>query len=104
LAQVLGLTLAPPQANSPPIRCQELLATADGSTGLTLSPGIYSLENLGASPAEFLLGRFSGELAVSLGAIEPGVLTALTIPRDRSQRPWILGLKGSAKMELCIRQ
>jgi hypothetical protein len=104
LAQVLGLSLAPPQTNNAPIRCQKLLATADGSTGLTLSPGTYSFENLGTSAAELLLGRFSDELAVSFGAIAPGVLTTLTIPRDRSKRPWILGLKGSTTFELCIRQ
>jgi hypothetical protein len=104
LAQALGLTLAPPGTDDPLLRCQELPATADGSTGLTLSPGTYGFENLGKSPAELLLGRFSGELAVSFGTIEPGVLTTLTIPRDRSKRPWILGLKGSTTFELCIRQ
>jgi hypothetical protein len=103
VAQAVGLTLSPPAAGSRPIRCQGLEATADGATGLTLAPGTYSFENLGSVPVELLLGRFSEEPSVSFGAIEPGVLTALTIPEDRSERPWILALKGAGPLQLCIR-
>jgi hypothetical protein len=102
VAQALGLALTAPAPGNGPVRCQELQATADGATGLTLAPGTYSLENLGSSSVDLLLGRFSDELSVSFGAIEPGVRTELSIPQDRSERPWVLGLEGSAPVELCI--
>lgn len=102
LALALDLALSPSDRRGRPFRCQELRASPDGSTGLTLAPGTYSFENLGSAPAEFLLGRFSGELPVSFGAIEPTARTMLTIPRDQSPRPWLLGLKGESLFELCI--
>lgn len=104
IAQALNLALGPPARASRPLRCQELPATTDGRTGLTLTPGTYSFENLGTSPAELMLGRFSEELSVSFGSIEPGVLSALSIPEDRSPRPWVLGLVGDSPFELCIRE
>lgn len=103
IAQALNLALAPPTPSSRSLRCQALQATTDGGTGLTLAPGTYSFENLGASPAELMLGRFSDETSVSFGSIEPGVLTSLAIPGDRSPRPWVLGLVGNGPFELCIR-
>ena len=103
LAQALNLALAPPRPGSRPVRCQSLQATAAGTTGLTLAPGAYSFENLGTSPVELKLGRFSEELSVSFGAIAPSTLTALEIPRDSSERPWVLGLDGAGTVELCIR-
>jgi hypothetical protein len=99
-AQALGLTLLPSREDSP--RCQTLEATADGATGLTLFPGTFSFENLGPLPAEILLGRFSSELSVVMGTVEPRVRSALTIPRDNSERPWILGLRGDGAVRLCI--
>jgi hypothetical protein len=103
LAQALGLALAPPRPGSRPVRCQTLQATTEGTTGLTLAAGAYSFENLATSPVELRLGRFSEELSVSFGAIEPSTLTALEIPRDSSERPWVLGLNGVGAVELCIR-
>lgn len=102
LAQALGLALEPAPPQGHPMRCQTLKATADGTTGLTLFPGRYSFENQGALPAEMLLSRFSSELSVVMGTLEPGAHNSLTIPRDNSERPWILGLKGSGPIELCI--
>lgn len=103
IAQALGLTLSPPEPGTRPLRCQALQATAEGATGLTLAPGTYSFENKGSLSVELLLARFSDELAVSFGAIEPGVLATLAIPQDRSERPWVLGLKGAGPVQLCIR-
>jgi hypothetical protein len=100
MAQALGLSLTSPRGDA--LRCQELEATSDGATGLTLFPGAYSFENLGAGSAELLLSRFSSELSVSMGTLEPGVLSALAIPEDRSERPWVLGLKGDGPVELCV--
>jgi hypothetical protein len=102
LAQALGLALGEPAPRSRPLRCQRLEAASDGGTGLTLFPGSFSFENLGSASAEILLGRFSGELAVVMGRLEPGVSSALAIPGDRSERPWDLGLKGDGPVRLCI--
>jgi hypothetical protein len=103
IAQALNLALAPPSPSSQSLRCQGLQATADGETGLTLAPGTYGFENLGESPVELMLARFSDELSVSFGSIDPKVLTTLAIPDDASPRPWTLGLIGSGPVELCIR-
>jgi hypothetical protein len=102
LAQALGLALEPLQPRYRALQCQRLKATAEGFTGLTLFPGAFSFENLSRLPAEILLSRFSSEPSVSLGTLEPGALTALTIPEDESQRPWVLGLKGIGSVELCV--
>jgi hypothetical protein len=100
MAQAMGFVLIPPHGN--PLRCQKLDATSDGATGLTLPPGAFSFENLGQLPAEILLRRFSGEFSVTMGTLEPGVLASIEIPRDRSERPWVLGLKGASPVELCV--
>jgi hypothetical protein len=100
LAQALGLALESPQSRS--LRCQRLDATGDGTTGLTLFPGTFSFENLGPIPIELLLSRFSNELSVTMGTLEPQVPSGLEIPRDNSQRPWVLGLKGLGSVELCV--
>jgi hypothetical protein len=102
LAQALGLALEPPSPQSRPLRCQRLEASSDGSTGLTLFPGTFSFENLASFSTEILLSRFSSELSVVMGTVEPGTLTALAIPQDESNRPWALGLKGVGPVELCV--
>jgi hypothetical protein len=102
LAQALRLTLDPLPRQSRPLRCQTLKASSDGLTGLTLFPGAFSFENRGSLPTEILLGRFSGELAVVMGTLEPRTPSALTIPQDKSEQPWILGLKGSGPVRLCV--
>jgi hypothetical protein len=99
-AQALGLSFSPFQGD--PLRCQTLKATAAGLTGLALFPGTYSFESQGSLPAEMLLSRFSSELSVVMGALEPGALTSLTIPQDNSKRPWVLGLKGAGPVQLCV--
>jgi hypothetical protein len=101
LAQALGLALEPPPQGRPS-RCQRLEAAPDGATDLTLYPGAYSFENVGPLPVEILLSRFSSELSVVMGTLEPDAVSALTIPEDSSERPWALGLRGAGPVELCI--
>jgi len=103
LAQALGLTLEPPPPGSRPLRCQGLEATPEGLTGLTLFPGSFSFENRGQVPVEILLSRYASEFSVVMGSLEPGLLTSLEIPEDGSQRPWLLGLRGTGPVELCVR-
>jgi hypothetical protein len=100
MAQALGLSLAPRQSTA--VRCQPLTATASGDTGITLLPGGFTIANQSTAPVEVMLKRFAeGDFAVSLGALDTGVKTALVIPPDAAKRPWHLGLKGSGLVRLC---
>lgn len=101
LASALGLGLAPESSARTTVECQTVQASASGVTGLTLLRGGFTLTNEGNSDAEVLLGRFSDGLSVDLGPLSAGTSTSLTIPVDRSTRPWRLGLAGEGPVELC---
>jgi len=101
IAQALGLTLVAPEPQARTVECQRLQASAEGATGVTLLHGGFSLASEGEAPAEVLLSRFADEPSVELGALEPGVKTALTIPGDESSRPWNLALRGEGPVRLC---
>jgi hypothetical protein len=76
-------------------------ASPTGGTGLLLRPGEFTLEARAATGAEVLLGRFSDGLPVDLGTLRPGPGGSLTIPADRSTRPWRLGLRGAGPVTVC---
>jgi len=101
LAQVLGLALTEPAPGDRTIACEPLEATAEGSVGVTLLHGGFTLANETSADVEVLLSRFAAGLPVSLGPLPAGVRTALTIPADGSERPWNLGLKGEGPVRLC---
>ncbi len=101
IAQALGLALGPPRRGAQVFGCETLEASESGETGLTLLHGGFSFENQAEIPVEVMLSRFSPELSVSLGPIEPGQKAALRIPVDNSKRPWTLGLKGAGPVKLC---
>jgi hypothetical protein len=100
MAQALGLALLPPR--SPALRCQRLTASAAGETGITLLRGQFTIENQARLPVEVMLGRFSGELSVSLGPVDPGITTSLRVPPDDAAQPWRLGLIGAGPVRLCV--
>lgn len=83
------------------MQCQSVSASADGETGLTLPHGGFTLENKAGAPIEVKLGRFASGLSVNLGPVPAGVKTALTIPVDESNRPWVSGLVGEGPARLC---
>jgi hypothetical protein len=100
MAQALGLSLAPPQTAD--VRCQQLAATASGDTGITLLRGGFTIANQSTAPVEIMLKRFAeGDFSVSLGPLNAGIKTALVIPPDSAERPWLLGLKGNGAVRLC---
>jgi hypothetical protein len=101
LVSALGLRLAPESSDRTPVRCQAVQASPAAYTGLTLLRGGFTLTNQGNADAEVLLGRFSDGLSVDLGPLSAGTSTSLTIPVDRSTRPWRLGLAGEGPVELC---
>jgi hypothetical protein len=101
LASALGLALVSPEPGERVLRCQDLQASAEGGTGVTLLQGGFTLNNRGAAPVEVLLSRFADEFSVDMGPLPAGVETSLTIPADRSDRPWNLGLRGQGPVRLC---
>jgi hypothetical protein len=104
LAGALGLALAPRKlppgapAGRPPsgVRCRELRASA-GGRAVRVSPGSLTLIDRGSSGVEIELGRFSDDLPVDLGTLQPGPGGVVEIPRDLSTRRWRLGLKGQGQ-------
>jgi hypothetical protein len=76
-------------------------ASPAGATGSLLRPGEFTLEARAGTGAEGLLGRFSDGLPVDLGSLRPGPGGSLTIPADRTTRPWRLGLRGEGPVTVC---
>ncbi|HEX2096693.1 MAG TPA: hypothetical protein VHF50_04930 [Solirubrobacterales bacterium] len=101
MAQMLGIALASPEPGERVLQCEMRQASPEGHTGVTLLRGGFRLTNRGAGEVEVLLSRFADELSVVLGTLAPGQTTALTIPVDGSDRPWVLGLKGEGPVRLC---
>lgn len=96
---LLGLRLAPggPAARS----CRTVLASPTGATGLQLGPGRTSFEAPAGTRAEIALGRFSDELPVGAGTLRQSSRASLTIPADRTDRAWRLGVEGSGPVTVC---
>jgi hypothetical protein len=101
MAEAIGLALRDPAPSSSAVSCQQLQASADGATGVTLLHGGFTIANEGSTPVEVSLGRFADGFSVLFGPVEPGVTTSLFIPRDNAERPWRLGLTGEGATRLC---
>jgi len=101
LASALGLALVPPEPGARTIGCQDLQASLEGDTDVTLLRGGFTLDNRGPAAVQVLLSRFADEFSVDLGLLPAGVETSLQIPTDESSRPWNLGLRGEGPVRLC---
>jgi hypothetical protein len=110
LAKALPIGLAPASRASPRAaagqgpagrRCRTVQASPAGATALLLRPGEFTLKARAATKSGVLLGRFSDGLPVDLGTLPPGPGGSLTIPADRSTRPWRLGLRGAGPVTVC---
>ncbi len=99
MAAALGLALTPGGAVSGP--CRPVGATPAGSPAVELAPGTTTLKAAAGAKAKVALGRFASDLPVGLGFLAPRSRASLTIPADRSSRPWHLGLVGRGHVELC---
>jgi hypothetical protein len=84
--------------------CQTVSATPTGYPGVSLGPGEVVLRPQPHASTEVLLARFADEFQVYPGSLGPGHAGALTIPPDRSRRPWRLGLRGTGRVSVCERR
>jgi hypothetical protein len=84
--------------------CRLVRASSSETALLHLGPGEVIVRDDGATPAEVLLGRFSDGLPVDLGSVGPARAASLTIPPDRSTRPWRLGLGGKGAVTVCAKR
>jgi hypothetical protein len=85
-------------------RCRKVAATPSGETGLVLGPGEITLRPRPGGSAEVLLARFADRFSVRLGPLGPGHASSVTLPADRSPRPWRLGLRGDGRVAVCERR
>jgi len=99
MAAALGLALKPGGRTSG--SCRPLPATPAGSTTVELPPGASTLQATAGTKAKVALGRFSAGVPVRVGSLGPRSRASLTIPADRSMRPWHLGLVGRGRTEVC---
>jgi hypothetical protein len=101
LAAALRIRLAPARGGSG--GCRTLPASPVPGPALPLGTGAVVLRNRSSAPVAVLLGRFSDELPVELGTLQPRSAARLRIPPDRSRRPWRLGLRGQGTVAVCGR-
>lgn len=84
-------------------RCRQVAATPSGATGVALGPGEVTLKPRSGASTEVWLGRFADGFSVRLGRLVRGRASSLTIPTDRSSRPWRLGLGPDGRAIVCQR-
>jgi hypothetical protein len=99
MGAILGLRLTPGGASVQP--CRTVQASQGAATGIALGPGRTTLATGSGSAAKVALGRFSEGYPAPVGSLLPGSRATLTIPSDRSSRPWRLALKGHGPVTVC---
>jgi len=99
MAAILGLELRPGGSASGP--CRTVTAAATPTAAVELVPGRITFRSSPGTAASVRLGRFSDQLPFEAGSLGPGSRASLTIPADRSSRPWRLGLVGSGQADVC---
>jgi hypothetical protein len=110
LRSALGIKLVRQQTSpassaggGPERGCRTVRGSPTEETGVELLPGKVTLRGGAATGAEVLLARFSDGFSVDLGGLQPGSASSLTIPADRSTRPWRLGLRAAGPVTVCER-
>jgi hypothetical protein len=104
LAAALPITTAVrPHAKLPDAGCQVLAAGSGGAVRMVrLSPGVTRIGLAPGPPATLSLRRFAvGEYPVAIGAAPGGSAAALSIPADRSSRPWFLRIEAKQAARVC---
>jgi hypothetical protein len=79
-------------------RCQTLNASQDFA-GLAVHPGVYTLSDRSAQ--EIQLARFANGPWIVLGDLSAGSAYALSVPPDRSDRPWRLYSVNPSPVTVC---
>jgi hypothetical protein len=82
-------------------RCHTLNALRSGLTALALPPGGYTLRDESALGATAQAARYAALPSVSLGLLRRGAPASITVPADRSTRPWRLYSPSPTVMTVC---
>jgi len=99
MGAMLGLALKP--GGAPHGSCRTIQATSTGPAEVELTPGTAVLSASNETEAKVMLGRFSDGLPFDAGSLSPGSRASVTIPADRSDRPWRLGAHGRGPVTVC---
>ena len=105
IAAALGLTLAPGAAApaATDAGCRTVDTAASGATDVEFGPGTVTIADLGGTPKRVLLARYSTDAySVDLGDLPATGAATLEVPADRSEQPWLLGLKGDGPAVVCL--
>jgi hypothetical protein len=88
-------------------RCHALSGSQSGSAALALGPGSYTLSARKQPGATLQAGvpvqaaRFADLPWVNIGALDPGAAAVLSIPPDKSSRPWRLYTPAAGAVSVC---
>ena len=104
ISAALGLSLssskAAPTASGP--GCRTVETSEGGETGIEFGAGRVTMADRGGGTKRVLLARYSTDAySVDLGDLPPAGAATLAVPADRSEQPWLLGLKGSGAVTVC---
>jgi hypothetical protein len=105
MAAALGLALAPAEerAAASDAGCRAADASEGGGAGIEFGPGRLTITDLGGGPKRVLLARYSTDAySVDLGGVPADGAVTLDVPEDRSDQPWLLGLKGDGRAVVCL--
>lgn len=89
-----------PATVTPPLRaCVRRKANPDGIVSFRTGPARLVLNSPAGGPVE--IGRFADRPTVTVGTLEPGVDSELTLPSDPAPDPWQVAYTG-AELEVCV--
>ncbi len=104
LAAALPITTSARAGAAPAAGACAIVPGEAGSGGreFRLAPGVTRIGLAAGPPATLALRRFAvGEYPVVTPAPPGGSVTELTIPADRSSRPWFLRVQAGQKVRVC---
>jgi hypothetical protein len=100
MAAALGLR-AGAVRRRPPLRDCRSVPTNEATPAVVTLSARTELRPRAGTAVNVALRRFAESFPVELGAVPAGTWTEITVPADRSSRPWQARLSGSGVVEVC---
>ena len=102
LAAALRLTSDAVATPATATHCQDVASAGPAQPSvIVLPPGGVSVQNPGQPAVSLALGRFGDGFEINARTVARGASRNLSIPPDRSARPWQLKLSGEGPVVVC---